>query len=107
VAAFSMTQPPYYELIQADGNGIISIANAGKILYFGVWEADMAKRLDLLKQQGVGLDALFRMDADTPPFAMITKPDLMGARIEYVSVDDQPGIEQWVRTGKFPGGIGG
>jgi catechol 2,3-dioxygenase-like lactoylglutathione lyase family enzyme len=107
VAAFSMTQPPYYELIQADGNGIISAANAGRILYFGVWEADMAKRLDLLEQQGVGLDALFRMDANTPPFAMITKPDLLGARIEYVTVDDQPAIEEWVRTGKFPGGVGG
>jgi hypothetical protein len=26
-----MTQPPYYELIQADGDGIISLANAGNI----------------------------------------------------------------------------
>jgi hypothetical protein len=45
------------------------------------------------------------MDANTPPYAMITKPDLMGARIEYVSIADQPPIEEWVRTGKFPGGI--
>ena len=106
VAAFSMTQPPYYELIQADGDGIIALANAGQILYYGVWEADMAGRLEVLKKQGVGLAALFRMDANTPPFAMITQPDLMGARIEYVSTEDQPGIEEWVRTGKFGGGIG-
>src|ERR1700693_4971678 len=86
VAAFSMTQPPYYELIQASGNGITSKALAGHILYFGVWETDMACRLTKLQEQGIGMDALFKMDAGSPPFAMITKPDLMGARIEYVDV---------------------
>jgi catechol 2,3-dioxygenase-like lactoylglutathione lyase family enzyme len=106
VAAFSMTQPPYYELIQASGNGITSQALAGHILYFGVWETDMAGRLGKLQAQGIGMDALFKMDAESPPFAMITKPDLMGARIEYVDVSDQQAIEEWVRTGKFPGGIG-
>lgn len=66
----------------------------------------MAGRLAKLKQQKVGLDALFKMDADSPPFAMITEPVLMGARIEYVDVSDKAAIEEWVRTGKFPGGIG-
>jgi len=106
VAAFSMTQPPYYELIQAAGNGIISAANAGRILYFACWETDMAARMDALKRQGIGLDALFRMDANTTPFAMITKPDLLGARIEYVDTVDRPAIEEWVATGKYPGGVG-
>lgn len=106
VAAFSMTKPPYYELIQANGDGITSVALAGNILYFGVWEADMAGRLAKLRAQNIGFDALFRMDASSPPFAMITKPDLMGARIEYVDVSDKKSIEEWVTTGKFPGGIG-
>jgi quinol monooxygenase YgiN/catechol 2,3-dioxygenase-like lactoylglutathione lyase family enzyme len=106
VAAFSMTQPPYYELIQAAGNGIISASNAGRILYFACWEADMAGRLARLKKQKVGVDALFRMDAVSPPFAMITAPDLLGARIEYVDESDRAPIEEWARTGKYPGGIG-
>lgn len=106
VAAFSMTKPPYYELIQAAGDGITSVANAGKILYFACWETDMAGRLDKLRKQGIGFEALFRMDAASPPFAMITKPDLLGARIEYVDTSDKEAIEEWVRTGKFPGGIG-
>ena len=106
VAAFSMTEPPYYELIQAAGDGIIAARNAGRILYFGVWETDMAGRLTALRAQNVGIDALFRMDADSPPFAMITAPDLSGARIEYVDVADKAPIEEWVRTGRFPGGIG-
>ena len=106
VAAFSMTQPPYYELIQAAGNGIISASNSGRILYFACWESNMADRLAQLKKQKVGVDALFRMDATSPPFAMITAPDLLGARIEYVDESDRAPIEEWVRTGKYPGGIG-
>ncbi len=107
VAAFSRTDPPYYELIQAAGDGIISAAQAGRILYFGCWEPDMAGRLARLRAQKVGVDALFRMDAASPPYAMITAPDLLGARIEYVDLVDKAPIEEWVRTGRFPGGIGG
>ena len=106
VAAFSMTAPPYYELIQAAGDGIVAARNAGRILYFGCWETDMAGRLADLRRRKVGLDALFRMDATSPPFAMITAPDLFGARTEYVDIADKGPIEEWVRTGRFPGGIG-
>jgi hypothetical protein len=106
VAAFSMTAPPYYELIQADGDGITSIANGGKILYFGIWESDMARRLEELAKQVIGWDALFRMAPTATPYAMITKPDLLGTRIEYVEDTAREPIEQWVRTGKYPGGIG-
>ena len=66
----------------------------------------MAGRLAALRAQKVGVAALFRMDADSPPFAMITAPDLSGARIEYVDIADKRPIEEWVRTGRFPGGIG-
>jgi len=105
-AVFSRTEPPYYELIQAEGDGIVSAAQAGKILYYGVWEPDMAGRVKRLEEQGVGIDAAFRMDSDSTPFALITAPDLLGTRIEYVSTDDIGPIEEWVRTGRYPGGIG-
>jgi quinol monooxygenase YgiN len=107
VCAFSRSAPPYYELIQAQGDGIISVAQSGRILYYGIWETDMGSRLEKLRRQGIGVDALFRMDADSPPFAMITAPDMLGARIEYVDYADKGPIEEWVRTGKFPGGVGG
>ena len=103
VAAYSMTEPPYYELIQAAGDGITSPKLAGNILYYGLWETDMAARLEKLKQQKIGLDALFKADADSPPAAIITAPVLMGARIEFVDVGAKPAIEEWIRTGKFPG----
>ena len=100
---WASTEPPYYELIQAAGDGITSPKLAGNILYYGLWETDMAARLEKLKQQKIGLDALFKADADSPPTARITAPALMGARIEYVDVSAKPAIEEWVRTGKFAG----
>jgi quinol monooxygenase YgiN/catechol 2,3-dioxygenase-like lactoylglutathione lyase family enzyme len=106
-AVMSMTEPPYYELIQAEGDGIVSAAQCGGILYYGLYESDIAGRLEQLRAQDVAIDALFRMDGDRPPFAMITGPDLLGGRIEYVDISDREPLTEWVRTGKFPGGIGG
>jgi len=101
--AFSRTEPPYYELIQAEGNGIISAAQIVKILYYGVWETDMDRRLEQLRARDVGIDALFRPGAGQTPFAIITAPDLLGARIEYVGIEDVGEIEELVRTGRYPG----
>ena len=106
-AVMSMTEPPWFELIQADGDGIISAANAGGILYYGIYEDDMAERLEQLDKQGVRVDARLKMDADSVPFVVITGPDLCGGRIEYVSSEDRAPLEEWVRTGVFPGGVAG
>jgi quinol monooxygenase YgiN len=104
VAAYSMTAAPYYELIQAQGDGICSIQNANRLLYFAVWETDMAKRLKELEKQNIGLDAIMRKDPTSTPFAMITKPDLLGVRIEYVDATAEHAIDDWVWTGKYTGG---
>jgi catechol 2,3-dioxygenase-like lactoylglutathione lyase family enzyme len=101
VAAFSMTAPPYYELIQAQGDGICSVENANRLLYFGIWEHDMAKRMEELEKQGIGLDARFRTDPTATPFAIITKPDLLGVRIEYVDATAEQAIHDWVWTGRY------
>ncbi len=101
-AVFSRTEPPYYELIQAEGEGIVSAAQVGKILYYGCWETDMAGRLEQLRAQRVGVDAVFRPAAGATPFAIITAADLLGARIEYVGIEDASPIEEWVRTGRYP-----
>jgi catechol 2,3-dioxygenase-like lactoylglutathione lyase family enzyme len=101
-AVFSRTAPPYYELIQADGNGIIGPDKAGQILYSSCWEPDMAARLEALGKAGVGVDATFRNAPDQAPFAIITAPDVCGVRIEYVDIADLASIAQWVRTGSWP-----
>lgn len=101
-AVFSRTEPPYYELIQAEGEGIVSAAQAGKILYYGVWETDMDRRLERLRASNVGIDAVFRPGPGATPFALITAPDLLGGRIEYVGIEEAGPIEEWVKTGRYP-----
>jgi quinol monooxygenase YgiN len=101
-AVFSRTEPPYYELIQAEGEGIVSAAQIGKILYYGVWETDMDGRLEQLRACNMGVDAVFRPAAGATPFAIITAADLFGARIEYVGIEDVGPIEEWVHTGRYP-----
>lgn len=106
VAVLSRTEPPYLELIQADGDGIVSRAQCGQILYHGYWEPDMAGRLDWLKTEGPGVDAVFRMEEDGVPFSMITSRDRYGNRIEYVGSDAADPLTEWARTGILPTGIG-
>jgi quinol monooxygenase YgiN/catechol 2,3-dioxygenase-like lactoylglutathione lyase family enzyme len=106
-AVFSRTEAPYFELIQAEGSGIVAAEHGERILYYGVWESDMAGRIEKLSRQGIRIDARFRADADSTPFALITAPDpVLGARIEYVDTADRGPIEEWVRTGRYPGGVG-
>ncbi len=102
-AMYSRNRPPYVELLQANGNGIFSEKNAGKILYFGIWESDMDERIEELKRQGIGIEALMRSEPGKRVSAIITAPDEMGVRIEYVSTLLRPVIEAWVLTGKYPG----
>jgi hypothetical protein len=67
----------------------------------------MAGLLDRLKSRDVGVDAVFRTAEGSTPFSVITAPDLLGTRIEYVGLDSYEPISEWVLTGRYPGGIGG
>jgi hypothetical protein len=102
IAAYSRSRPPYLELIQAGGSGIFSEKNTGHILYFGIWESDLEGRIEKLTEQGMGIDALIRPACDKPPTAVITAPDKMGIRVEYLSTSLRLATEAWVVTGKYP-----
>jgi catechol 2,3-dioxygenase-like lactoylglutathione lyase family enzyme len=99
VACYSRSEEPYYELIQAGGDGIFSEKNTNQIFYFGMWESDMNQRLISLREQGVGVAAIMREAANGPIIAIITEPDAIGGRIEYVSDALRLPIAAWVLTG--------
>ncbi|MGI8536378.1 MAG: VOC family protein [Mycobacteriales bacterium] len=105
-AAMSRTEPPYLELIQASGDGIVAADKCGRILYHAYWEPDMAARLEWLRTEGPGVDAVFRMDERSAPFSMITSADPFGNRIEYIGTESQDTLVEWTRTGVLPTGIG-
>jgi quinol monooxygenase YgiN len=105
VGVFSREGPPYLELIQASSDGIFSAASADQILYVGMWEGDMPARVEQLKKEGFGFEAILE-DSDGVPFVCLTKPDgLEGMRIEFVGTGARAGIEQWVRTGVWEGTV--
>lgn len=105
-AVLSRTEPPYLELIQAAGDGIVAGDKCGRILYHGYWEPDMAARWAWATTAGPGVDAVFRMDEHSAPFSMITSADPFGNRIEYVGSEAVDPLTEWARTGVLPTGIG-
>jgi hypothetical protein len=67
------------------------------VLYYGYWETDMAARIARLGELGIGIDARLAAGPDVLPYAVITAPDLLGVRVQYVNPslypslhDDQP-----------------
>lgn len=101
-AVYSRTAPPYVELIQAVGNGILGPANAGRILYHGVWEDQIARRVRLLKCLDIQVDLELYRVGSRVPFAIFTDNSAAGTRIEYVDSSAKPRVEEWVRTGRVP-----
>ncbi|WP_107654720.1 VOC family protein [Nocardia suismassiliense] len=100
--AMSRTEPPYYELIQATGDGIFAEPATKRVLYYGCWEQDTERRLAGLASRGAPPDVVWRPAPDTAPTAIFTRPDRTGGRIGYLSAQTRPAIEEWVRTGKSP-----
>lgn len=104
VAVYSRQGPPFYELIQASGDGLFSAKNADQILYAGVWEPDVKNRIQFLKDNQVGIDAILA-DSQDEPFVVLSAPEGLGIRIEFVGDGARPLIEEWVETGKFTGTV--
>lgn len=101
-AVYSMTEPPYVELIQAVGDGILGASNAGRILYHGVWEDQISRRIRLLECLEMNVDLELYRPGEQVPFALFTDESAAGTRIEYVDSLAKPRVEEWVRTGRVP-----
>lgn len=85
------------------GRSLLGVAAAGVVP-----TSDVRGRLERLQEQGIGIDASFRSGPGAVPFALITAVDpVLGTRIEYVDTADRGPIDEWVRTGPYPGGVGG
>jgi catechol 2,3-dioxygenase-like lactoylglutathione lyase family enzyme len=92
IVAFAHTAPPFYQLIQARPSGIFSSANADRVLYYGYWEPDMVGRIARLDHLGLRIDARMAASADAVPYAVITAPDVLGMRVQYVNPALHPSL---------------
>jgi hypothetical protein len=110
---YSKDGAPYYELIEATADGVFGGSGQEKIHHVGIWEEDMAGRVKLLRENGVGVMASGvgltgrpGLIEDATPHWVITEPNALGIRFEYVDLAMKMGIEMWLETGEFPGGAG-
>ena len=92
VVAFARTAPPFYQLIQARDSGVFGPEGLGRVLYYGYWETDMAARIARLEELGIGIDARLAVGPEVLPYAVITAPDLLGVRVQYVNPSLHPSL---------------
>ena len=79
--AFSHEGPPYFELLEATGDGLYSQLG---LHHIGLWESDNAARRDHLVAAGVNVTTI-QYTPDGEIIALYSDPvDLFGARIEFV-----------------------
>jgi hypothetical protein len=108
---YSKDGPSYYELIEATPGGVFDGTAEEKVHHVGIWEENMAERVRLLREDGigvlasgVGLTGRPGLIEDATPHWVITEPSALGVRFEYVDAAMRMGIEMWLETGEFPGG---
>ena len=104
LAVFSREGPPYYELIQASGEGIFSVKYCDRIHYLGIYDSDIRARIEAFRVAGHPIDGILKNSAGQP-FGLVTAPGSLGIRLEYVDLSTRPAIEEWVQTGVFPGQV--
>jgi hypothetical protein len=72
----------------------------GRVLYYGYWETDMAARIARLEELGIGIDARLAAGPEVLPYAVITAPDLLGVRVQYVNPSLHPSLYEEQPTGE-------
>ncbi|MFI9504849.1 hypothetical protein [Nocardia sp. NPDC052566] len=100
--ALSRTAPPYYQLIQATGDGLFATPGTGQPRYYGCWDEDTNRRLVQLTARGAVIDAVLRAPLAAAPSAIITGPDRAGGRIAFIAARHRPAIETWAESGTLP-----
>src|SRR4051794_41170648 len=92
--AYSTGSPPYYELLEATGEGIYGAANAGGVHHVGIWEADCERRVQELRRLGLQLEATQYTPEGRIIVAYFDPGPLDGTRIEIVDEGRRAMMEQ-------------
>ena len=100
-ATYSTQGPPHVELIQAQGDGIFSLAGGERIHHLGRWSPS----LDEGSNAHVCLPTMYSVHQvpGQPPGMWLTDPaDLHGVLLELVDEHSRPVLDAWI-AGHPPG----
>jgi catechol 2,3-dioxygenase-like lactoylglutathione lyase family enzyme len=102
-AAYSINEPPYLELIEAQGDGVLSLRRGEGLHHIGFWAPDF----DTYERSETGLTLpagpRFCLAAGAPTMWLTDPGDLHGVRLEWVNSALRPGLEAGLATGRMNG----
>jgi catechol 2,3-dioxygenase-like lactoylglutathione lyase family enzyme len=100
---YSREGPPYIELLEANGDGLFSMAHGEGVHHLGFWEPDLEARCATLASLEVGPQGRV-VSPEGATFAYFNRPaDLHGTRFEFLADSSRADTEHWIRTGEFVG----
>lgn len=95
--SYSHQGPPYFELIEAFGDGVWSAAEAGRIHHLGAFVDDVQAERKRLEALGLVTEATAVLPDGTPGgFAYLN--NAYGVRVELVSAASRDNIKEWVSS---------
>ena len=99
---YSIDGPPYYELLEAQGDdGLYSINHGAGLHHVGIWEADCVAKREELYGKGMTHEAtIYRPDRSIIVTFFDPGP-LGGVRVELADLDLKEGHEAWLSGGEF------
>jgi catechol 2,3-dioxygenase-like lactoylglutathione lyase family enzyme len=98
---YSRQGPPFIELLEANGDGLFSLAGGEGVHHVGYWDADVDARCALLSGQGVEREARVANPDGTTFSAFTRREDLFGLRLEVLHDASREATERWIATGVF------
>lgn len=95
--------PPYYELVEAKGNGLHSIERHGPGLHHvGLFVPDVDAALARLTPAGVGVEGRVVAPDGTTMVCWTSRSPITGLMVELMDERLRAGIQGWIDTGQPP-----
>jgi hypothetical protein len=91
--SYSTRGPMYVELVEAQGDGLWSVANIGGIHHVGMWSADPKAQAEKLVADGSTWEASMYLDAETIGIVFVRH---QGALIEVVTDKLRAPLLEWM-----------
>jgi catechol 2,3-dioxygenase-like lactoylglutathione lyase family enzyme len=100
-AAYSTNEPPYLELVEAVGDGVLSLRQGEGLHHLGFWAPDFDTYAT--SETGLSLPAgpRFCLAPGAPTMWLTDPADLHGVRLEMVSSALRPGLEAALAAGRM------
>ena len=99
--SFSTDGPPYYELLEAQGDGLYSLKHGIGLHHVGVWEADCKAKRKEFETKGMNHEATIYRPDGSVIVSFFEPGPLGGVRVELADLDLREQHEAWLRGGEF------